>query len=271
LFENHDSKHPLENLLKVTICRRIDKMAAPYRPVPELSRRQIGKTMALCLLMGGCSPEQPKALPDDSVQVDIETLAAEPGGSGGSDISRDAVPVEYDGKGHQIAKNEEYGITAVFPTGISVCYAQSGGHAHGFFSRFGGQAAKCGYYGTLFGATETAFGIWADGNSDEARVKRTDECIDSHKPQSAPIHVLKNLTLPGRFSLNCQAKRPDGSIDIFLFTQSKPRKGGVVPAVFYKVWLSTHPHSYKRDLRQFREFLSATTLEYSEASEDDGR
>jgi hypothetical protein len=82
---------------------------------------------------------------------------------------------------------------------------------------------------------------------------------------------LKNLTLPGRFSLNCQAKQPDGSIDILVFTQSKPRKGGVVPAVFYKVWLSTHPHSYKRDLRQFQDFLSATTLEYSEASEDDGQ
>jgi hypothetical protein len=232
--------------------------------------KNIGRTGILCLLVTACSPEPAEPVQNHARQITpAKTNRDQSDEITELDITNEIVPGKKDVSGYQIVKNEEYGIEAIYPADVNVCYTQSGGHPHGFYVRYGGREPyDCHASEIKAGDKASAYGVWADYNSGYKTdgMSYLSDCTHNAPTRPGKVSVLKGLEWPAQFRWNCMVKKLDGSIEITLVAPSGHTSDGAngpdVPAAFYSVWLTTYPGRYEEDMHKFRDFVSKVRLEF---------
>jgi hypothetical protein len=164
-------------------------------------------------------------------------------------------------------RNAEYRFQVTFPFRKLVCVAQSGGHPHGFYMRYGGRQTPCG--ATKVDPSASAISIYASGNtlfasSPEATLP--DSCRSSSGDHGPRASERAKLSIPGHKFATCEANRPDGSIDIYVAAQASHWPPGFgqpsakTPYINYLISLHSTPNRRSQDMVLFDKFLRSIVI-----------
>lgn len=159
----------------------------------------------------------------------------------------------------EVAINDEYGISAVFPKGSPVCTADSGGHIHGFFQWLEDDCTR-----EAPGVRPDRYlSVWADYNAAEYS---RDEAVEVACSDATRRDVF-DVTVPeGRgWAASCLEAGDDGTEQFIVMFLPKEHEadGGFGPdniGKYYTMRLYTDAAHREADLRTFETFLRRLKL-----------
>lgn len=205
------------------------------------------------LMLASCGQSQSNADQEpEARQSPIETESRRPRESFDEFDRERYTPLEG-----EIAFNDEYAISAIFPKEHPVCRADSGGHIHGFYEWLDGDCSE-----GLWGKKSARFiSIWADYNAMEYSWSGApgEYCGEDTAPVDLGV-IARN----GRLSA-CRTKAPAANSEFTIVyladdpTQDlfKPEDG---PELIYTIRLGTTPRTETADLQALRTFLAKVKL-----------
>jgi len=158
----------------------------------------------------------------------------------------------------EVAINDEYSISAVFPKDHPVCRGDSGGHIHGFYQWLDGDCSE-----GLWGKKSTRFvSIWADYNAMEYSWSGAPGKYCGEGTEPVDLGVLASGD--GRLSAcRTKASAPKQEIAVVYLADDptqdlfKPEDG---PELIYTVRLGTDAAAEAGDLETLRAFLARLKL-----------
>jgi len=196
------------------------------------------------LALGGCQSEEPA--PSETPQ------ASDPFGDAWERMRHTPLASE-------VAINEEYAISAVFPTGSPVCISDSGSHIHGFHQWLGSDCAK--------EAPDVRFdrkiSIWADYNAADYSREEAEQQECKSGQSDAPFRI--SVPPEKGWTVTCRNTDDDGQIRVSaaFFAKDGVDAEGFGPDqidVLYSAWLYTDQAHYETDLTVFETFLGKVKL-----------
>lgn len=158
-------------------------------------------------------------------------------------------------------RNDEMGLSAVFPAGSRVCLARSGNAARGFYAWYGTDEPGCPERGDI---RATYMSLSASFNSGFHRTLA--EAVPNCRPPAGAIArqlAGVRLALPGHASLVCEERGDDARVEIAVQALAgewpgEPREEA--PFVLYRASLGTTPERLAQDLDMLRAFLATARI-----------
>jgi len=160
----------------------------------------------------------------------------------------------------EVAINDEYAISAVFPKDSSVCTADSGGHVHGFYQWL---ESDCTAEAPGVLRPDRYLSVWADYNAAEYSRDDAVELACSHGTSRGPL----DATVPAEigWAASCREEESDAKEQLIVIFLSKATeaRAGFGPDnidVMYTMTLHTDVTHRDADLRTFETFLRRLKL-----------
>jgi len=183
--------------------------------------------LAICsavAAMGGCSPGAPADKGANAAAPRSRPAAVEPGKAPPCtpEYLSCGMQTPIVSNGRRRFRNEEMGLSAVFPAGSRVCMSRSGDAARGFYAWYGTDETGCPERGDLPGAY---MGIGSSFNAAFYPSLREAAGEDCRPPAGRVGRLLREapLTIPGHRSLSCQRRGERIEISIYAMTGRWPR------------------------------------------------